>query len=352
MTEDTPEFTDILAITSKMGCGSSMDSFDEPKTVVVFGATGLLGGSVARALLNDPFKFRVRCVTRKKNSDKARELAELGTYGAVIVNANLDDTKSLEKALANADAMFLTTHFWEEKNKQKEIVQGLNAIDAAVSCGVSHIIFNGSENVKKLIGRDCNHLDSKFSIEEYIREVGRAPTSPDDEDKTLGLNYTILRLPFWYENFYTVFKPYKLKYGVYALALPLEDGALDCMAVEDVGECVYDILCKPRLYYGKTLGLCADRLSLANVVDIFNKHFDTMKFKDPKMKIRDYENFKFSGAKDLAAMFEFYKDGTCVRDIKLTKKLNSRIKSFDKWMDENKDYVEEAIRVDEELDQA
>ncbi|XP_060066123.1 nmrA-like family domain-containing protein 1 [Ylistrum balloti] len=337
MYDDNPEFTDIFTITSTMGCGSSMDSFDEPKTVVVFGATGLLGGSVARALLSDPFKFRVRCVTRKTNSDKARELAELG---AVIVNANLDDTKSLEKALVNADAMFLTTHFWEEKNKQKEIVQGLNAIDAAVSCGVSHIIFNGSENVKKLIGRDCNHLDSKFSIEEYIREV-------DTEDGQ-GLNYTILRLPFWFENFYTVFKPYKLKYGVYALALPMEDGTLDCMAVEDVGDCVYDILCKPRLYYGKTLGLCADRLTMSSMVDVFNKHFDSMKFKDPKMKIRDYENFKFAGAKDLAAMFEFYKDSTCIRDIKLTKKLNSRTKTLDKWLDENKDYVEEAIREDEE----
>ncbi|XP_033727783.1 nmrA-like family domain-containing protein 1 isoform X5 [Pecten maximus] len=340
MSDSNPEFTDIFAITSTMGCGSSMDSFDEPKTVVVFGATGLLGGSVARALLNDPFKFRVRCVTRRTNSDKARELAELG---AVIVNANLDDTKSLEKALVNADAMFLTTHFWEEKNKQKEIVQGLNAIDAAVSCGVSHIIFNGSENVKKIIGRDCSHLDSKFSIEEYIREVGESPTQDE------GLNYTILRLPFWYENFYTVFKPYKLKYGVYALALPMEDGILDCMAVEDVGECVYDILCKPKLFYGKTLGLCADRLSMTNIVDTFNKHFDTMKFKDPKIKIRDYENFKFAGSKDLAAMFEFYRDGTSVvRDIKVTKKLNSRTKSLDKWLDENKDYVEGAIREDEE----
>ncbi|XP_069107159.1 nmrA-like family domain-containing protein 1 isoform X3 [Argopecten irradians] len=344
MSGDTPEFTDIFTISSAMGCGSSMDSFDEPKTVVVFGATGLLGGSVARALLNDPFKFRVRCVTRRTNSDKARELAELG---AVIVNANLDDTKSLEKALANADAMFLTTHFWEEKNKQKEIVQGLNAIDAAVSCGVSHIIFNGSENVKKIIGRDCNHLDSKFSIEEYIREVGGSPA--ENEEKIVGLNYTILRLPFWYENFYTVFKPYKLKYGVYALALPMEDGILDCMAVEDVGECVYDILCKPKLYYGKTLGLSADRLSMSNIVDIFNKHFDTMKFKDPKIKIRDYENFKFAGSKDLAAMFEFYRDGTSmVRDIKATKKLNSRAKTLDKWMDENKDYIEGAIREDEE----
>lgn len=61
-----------------MGCGASTDVPEGPKTVVVFGATGLLGSSVARALLDDPFRFKVKCVTRRSSSDKARKLAELG----------------------------------------------------------------------------------------------------------------------------------------------------------------------------------------------------------------------------------------------------------------------------------
>ena len=62
-----------------MGCGSSSEfSDDEPRTVVVFGATGLLGGAVARALLTDPLHFRVRAVTRRPSSEKARKLAEEG----------------------------------------------------------------------------------------------------------------------------------------------------------------------------------------------------------------------------------------------------------------------------------
>lgn len=152
----------------RMGCGSSFDASDGPRTVVVFGSTGLLGGAIARRLLQEPFLYKVRCVTRRSSGEKARELAE---HGAVIVNADLGETKSLEKALEGADIMFLTTHYWEEKNKEKEVIKGLNAIDAAIQCGVKHIIFNGSENVKKIIGKECNHLDSKSAIEEYIREV-------------------------------------------------------------------------------------------------------------------------------------------------------------------------------------
>eukprot|EP00105_Crassostrea_gigas_P042600 XP_019926748.1 PREDICTED: nmrA-like family domain-containing protein 1 isoform X10 [Crassostrea gigas] len=315
----------------RMGCGSSFDASDGPRTVVVFGSTGLLGGAIARRLLQEPFLYKVRCVTRRSSGEKARELAE---HGAVIVNADLGETKSLEKALEGADIMFLTTHYWEEKNKEKEVIKGLNAIDAAIQCGVKHIIFNGSENVKKIIGKECSHLDSKSAIEEYIREVGN----------TTGINFTILRLPFWLENFYSVFKPHKLKHAVYAVALPLEGSELDVMSVEDVGEIVASILRRPRQYYGKTLNLSVESLSMENIVDTFNRHFDNRKFTDPKIRIKDMEKFQFPGSKDLAAMFEFYQSGQAVRDIKLTRKLNPHALTFDRWLSENRDKVEEALR--------
>ncbi|XP_022288133.1 nmrA-like family domain-containing protein 1 isoform X5 [Crassostrea virginica] len=311
----------------KMGCGSSFDASDGPRTVVIFGSTGLLGGAIARRLLQEPFLYKVRCVTRRSSSEKARQLAE---HGAVIVNADLGETKSLEKALEGADIMFLTTHYWDERNKEKEVIKGLNAIDAAIQCGVKHIIFNGSENVKKIIGKECNHLDSKSAIEEYIREV--------------GINFTILRLPFWLENFYSVFKPHKLKHAVYAVALPLEGCELDMMSVEDVGEVIASILRRPRQYYGKTLNLSAEALSMENIVDTFNRHFDNRKFTDPKIRVKDMEKFQFPGAKDLAAMFEFYQSGEAVRDIKLTRKLNPHAMTFDRWLSENRDKVEEALR--------
>nr|XP_022288068.1 nmrA-like family domain-containing protein 1 isoform X2 [Crassostrea virginica] len=330
----------------KMGCGSSFDASDGPRTVVIFGSTGLLGGAIARRLLQEPFLYKVRCVTRRSSSEKARQLAE---HGAVIVNADLGETKSLEKALEGADIMFLTTHYWDERNKEKEVIKGLNAIDAAIQCGVKHIIFNGSENVKKIIGKECNHLDSKSAIEEYIREVDNPSVDVTGLNHVMpgnktGINFTILRLPFWLENFYSVFKPHKLKHAVYAVALPLEGCELDMMSVEDVGEVIASILRRPRQYYGKTLNLSAEALSMENIVDTFNRHFDNRKFTDPKIRVKDMEKFQFPGAKDLAAMFEFYQSGEAVRDIKLTRKLNPHAMTFDRWLSENRDKVEEALR--------
>ena len=55
------------------------------------------------------------------------------------------------------------------------------------------------------------------------------------------------------------------------------------MSVEDVGEVIASILRRPRQYYGKTLNLSAEALSMENIVDTFNRHFDNRKFTDPKV---------------------------------------------------------------------
>ena len=54
-------------------------SFTNPycRSVSVFGATGAQGGSVARALLKDN-KWKVVALTRDVNSEKAKELKNMG----------------------------------------------------------------------------------------------------------------------------------------------------------------------------------------------------------------------------------------------------------------------------------
>ena len=70
------------------------------KIIVVFGATGAQGGGLVRAILSDPnSEFAVRAVTRDVNSDKAKELADLG---AQLVSADIDDPASMRKALDGA----------------------------------------------------------------------------------------------------------------------------------------------------------------------------------------------------------------------------------------------------------
>ena len=73
----------------------------ETQTILVIGATGAQGGSVAKHLLSTG-KFRVKALTRNPNSNKATWLKEAG---AEVVQGNLNDLKSLETVMQGCDGV-------------------------------------------------------------------------------------------------------------------------------------------------------------------------------------------------------------------------------------------------------
>ncbi|KAK1776544.1 hypothetical protein QBC45DRAFT_395101 [Copromyces sp. CBS 386.78] len=81
----------------------------EKKLVVVVGATGNQGGSVARRFLQDP-RYAVRGLTRNTSSPASQALAALGVE---MVTADLRDGQSLDAAFAGANIIFSVTDYWE-----------------------------------------------------------------------------------------------------------------------------------------------------------------------------------------------------------------------------------------------
>lgn len=70
-------------------------------TILLVGATGHLGGLIARALLAKP-DVHLRCLVRPGGSARAEALA---AAGASIVEADLDDPEALDRACAGAFAV-------------------------------------------------------------------------------------------------------------------------------------------------------------------------------------------------------------------------------------------------------
>lgn len=147
----------------------------DKKLVVVFGATGVQGGSVVRTLLGDPktaAKFSVRGVTRDASKPAAKDLVSLG---AEVVTANLDDKAALKAAIKGAYAVFSVTNFWEIFSAEKETEQGKNVADVCKELGVQHLIWSSLLNVTKLSNGKLDkvfHFDGKAAVEDYIREIG------------------------------------------------------------------------------------------------------------------------------------------------------------------------------------
>lgn len=289
----------------------------ERKVVVVFGATGAQGGSVARALLEDG-TFQVRAVTRRPRQRAAQELKKMG---AEMVKADLDDPQSLEPALTGAYAAFLVTDFWEHLSKEQEIAQGKRVADLAKRLCLSYVVYSGLENVQKLTGGQLEvpHFDAKGEVEEYFRAVGVPMTS--------------LRMPPYFENFLTVFRPQKAAdEDCYELALPTGDVPVHGMAAADLGPVVVRLMKEPEKYVGKDIGLSTDRLTTAEYAALIAKHSGKA-VKDAQISLESYEKLDFPGTQELANMFRFFTMGFA-RDISLTLKLNPKARTFEEWIEE------------------
>ncbi|XP_013216483.3 nmrA-like family domain-containing protein 1 [Ictidomys tridecemlineatus] len=288
------------------------------KVIAVFGATGSQGGSVAKALLESKH-FAVRALTRDVTRPNALALQNLG---AEVVKGDLNDKVSVEAALKGAYGAFVVTNFWEHLSKDKEVCQGKMVADTAKHLGLKHVVYSGLENVERLSGGKLKvpHFDGKGEVEEYFWSIGVPMTS--------------VRLAAYFENFLTILKPSKAPDGdYYTLALPMGDVPMDGISVADVGAVVSSIFNSPEEFIGKAVGLSAEALTIQQYADVLSKSLGK-EVRDAKITPEAYEKLGFPAAKELADMCRFYQMKPD-RDVKLTHRLNPKVRSFSQFISEN-----------------
>jgi uncharacterized protein YbjT (DUF2867 family) len=160
------------------GHGNNVDSVNigcqfelvrTPKMIAVSGATGRQGGAVIRHLLKSG-GFRVRAISRNKNSPVA---ARLASQGAEVVEADFDNAPSLEKALAGADGVFSVQNYWEKGiGFDGEIRQGKNLANAAKTAGVKHFVQSTMATGAMGFSAEMKHFRSKAVLEDHIDRIG------------------------------------------------------------------------------------------------------------------------------------------------------------------------------------
>jgi len=160
------------------------------KTIVVVGATGIQGGSVARTFLESS-RWNVRALTRRPGAPAAIALA---AQGAEVVQADLIDPASLRSAFNNAHAIFLNTDFWsfyrplqaalEAEGKdvepasqtafEAETTCGKNAVDAAATVPtLERFVYSALGPIAKTSGGRYTkslHFEAKAWVVDYIEQ--------------------------------------------------------------------------------------------------------------------------------------------------------------------------------------
>ncbi len=311
----------------------------EKKIIAVVGATGAQGGSLARAILEDgESPFSVRALTRNPGSENAQALAAMG---AEVVQADLDDPSSLERAFAGAHGAFGITNFWEHFSVDKEKAQARNIAQAAKAAEVKHVVWSTLEDTRKFVPLEDDrmptlqgafkvpHFDGKGEADAYFAEAG-VPT-------------TNLLTSFYWENLiYFGMGPQRGEDGGLALNLPMGDRKLPGIAVEDIGRSAYGIFKGGEDFIGKTVGISGQHLSGAEMAAALSEAFgEPVHYNAIPFDV--YRGLGFDGADDLGNMFQFnhdFEDYFCgARPIDGTRALNPKTQGFGEWLEAHKDRI-------------
>jgi uncharacterized protein YbjT (DUF2867 family) len=296
----------------------TIDRTESPRPLIlVTGATGAQGGSVARHLLARG-RFAVRALTRNPDSPAAKALRDAG---AEIVRGDLDDREALRAAVEGCYGVFGLTNFWEHFHAEER--HGANLIEAVAASDVQHFVMSTLPSYLALNGGELPvpHCDIKARLEEQARAA--------------GLPVTFVHVAFYYENFGTFFPPQPTGDGGYAFGFPQGDTPLAAVSVEDVGGVVASIFEQRDRFLGQKVGVVGDDLPCAAYAASMSRRTGrSIAYGHVPREV--FAGFGFPGAEELANMFDTQRRFIPQRtaDVEISRELYPGMRTFDTWMEQ------------------
>ena len=268
------------------------------KKVAIVGATGAQGGSLVRAIADDPNSgFVARAITRNADSDKARSLAELG---ADVVEADVDDGDSLGRAFKNAYGAYCVTFFWEHFSPEREMAQAKAMADAARASELKHVIWSTLEDTRKHVPLDDDRMPT-------LMEAYKVPhfDAKGEADRFFAdLPATCMRTSFYWDNLIGFgMGPKKDDGGDLTFGLPMGNRKLPGIAAEDIGKCAYGVL-KQGAHIGETIGIAGEHLTGSQMAEALTEAIG-QQVTYAAIPFDVYRGLGFPGAEDLGNMFQF-----------------------------------------------
>ena len=247
--------------------------------ILVTGATGQQGGSVARELLDRGHS--IRAMTRNPEGEKAKALAE---RGAEVVQGDLNDRSSLQRAVKGAFGVFAVQNSWEAGIDGEE-EQGKRIAEVAREGGVQHFVYTSVGSAHRETG--IPHFDNKWRVEQRVRELDFP-------------SHTVIRPAFFMENLISPwFKP-GIDEG--RLAVGIQPGTtLQMIAVHDIG--VFGAIAFERheALAGRAIDIAGDQITMPVVAELLSERLGRKVVHAPP-PIEEVRKF----SEDFATMLEWF----------------------------------------------
>lgn len=226
---------------------------DNKRPILVFGATGQQGGSVAAALLQAGWP--VRALVRDPASAKSLALRQAGVE---LVRGGFADTAAMGLAMQGVHGVFSVQPSSGQGaalglSDAEEQRYGIAIADLAVEHGVQHLVYS-STNAVGATPTGMGHFDSKANIEAHIR--------------TLPLTATIVRPAAFMEML--MMPGFGLDQGRFNFFMQ-SDQPMQLLAVADIGKFVAAIFADAARFGGQTLEIASDSVTGHDLQTLFTQ---------------------------------------------------------------------------------
>lgn len=280
---------------------------DNRSFILVFGATGQQGGSVARALLNAG--WFVRAMVRNPSSSASLALQDAG---AEIVAGTFDDIRAMRAAMEGAHGVFSVqpSSPGGTVSDDDEVRYGKTIASLAAECGVQHLVYSSVSAVGDQ-PTGVAHYDTKAEIERHIR--------------TLPLSSTIVRPVTFMELL--VMPGFGLDESHFHFFMQPE-GVMQVIAVEDIGKIVAAVFAEPARFTGKAFDIASDAVTGLQLQTLFSavagRPVTYSRFSDDVLAANPF-------LQKLTAMVD---DGRLVgrADLAAMRQMNPQLQSFESWL--------------------
>lgn len=276
---------------------------DDKRPILVFGATGRQGGSVAKALLKAGWPVRALVLD-------ATGIVSLKLWhaGVELVQGSFEDRDVIRAAMTDAYGVFSVLP--GTLTAEDEVRYGIAVADIAAETGIEHFIYSSGASAGDVL-TGVPRFDAKPRIEAHVRK--------------LSIKTTILRPMIFMEML--VRSGLGLDQGrVVSLIRP--DQAMHLTAVEDIGKFAAAVFADKARFGGKTLKIASDRVTGRKL---------EIAFTEAAGRPITYERFPddvLAANTDLAHMAKSLEDGPLSErvDLDAMREINPELLSLRSWL--------------------
>ena len=169
------------------------------------------------------------------------------------MQGDLEDPDSIARAALGAYGIYSVQDFWAFGAK-REVEQGKNVASAAKKAGIKHFVYSSVGGAERKT--QIPHWESKWEVENYIRE--------------LGLPATVIRPVSFMETYYID----QVEIGILKgkLADPIRrNKPYQTIATDDIGAFVALAFERPSEFIGKALEIAGSELTNVEAAQVFSR---------------------------------------------------------------------------------